>query len=395
MKEEGEVKHKRIRFYLALILILQVLILLVRLLFGIYLKSSVLILEGIHILVDISITVAVLISFKIIEGNYARQFSYGLYKLDDLISFIIAILVAYSAIEIVMGAIKPDFAYSFYPSVIQFITIIPLFLAGYLKIRAGKALELQSLMEDGRHTYTDVYEGVSVGVGLALFYLFKSVLFYYFSIAIAVIAIMMTSYSIGKSSLVSLLDMPKDKKIVNKVREIIMASEGIQSLKDLRLRWAGPVIFAEAVITVNSTLTIMEAHEIADNVEKAISEQVKEIRNISIHLEPSIGNRRAILIPIRDNRINDTVTRSQEFLLVIINDGTRQERRIINEASARFQRRLYEVCKENEVTDLICTRAGDNTRAMLKGIGVRVWRTETNSIEDSIHRLLENQLEPI
>lgn len=395
MRTEGASKHKGIRFYLAMILLLQILILFVRIMFGLDLRSSVLILEGIHILVDISITVAVLISFRIIEGNYARQFSYGLYKLDDLISFIIAILVAYSAIEIVIGAIRPDFVYSFYPSLIQFITIIPLFLAGYLKIKTGKVLELQSLIEDGRHTYTDVYEGVSVGIGLALFYLFKSAVFYYFSIGIAVIAIMITSYSIGKNSLISLLDMPKDKEIVNKVREIIMSSKGIQSLKDLRLRWAGPVIFAEAVITVNSTLTIMEAHKIADNVEKAINDQVKEIRNISIHLEPSVGNRRAILIPTNGEKINDTVTRSKKFKLIIINDDRWEEKNILNEANARFQKKLYEICKDNEVTDLICLRAGDNTKAMLKGIGVRVWKTDESSIDDSVRKLLENKLEAI
>jgi len=127
---------------------------------------------------------------------------------------------------------------------------------------------LGSLVEDGRHTYADVYEGLGVGVGLLLFSVLHQALFYYISIGIAVIAILITAYQIGKGSIVSLLDLPKDPSLSERVKDGILKDSGVEALKDLRLRWAGPVVFGEAIITVKPSLTIIEAHEIADEARK-------------------------------------------------------------------------------------------------------------------------------
>jgi len=96
-KDEYKDSHGKanVKHLIVAVLALQLFILIIRIISGLILKNSVLLLEGFHVFIDLSITSAVLITLRVIEGNYAKKFSYGLYKLDDLVSFMISIIVAF------------------------------------------------------------------------------------------------------------------------------------------------------------------------------------------------------------------------------------------------------------------------------------------------------------
>ena len=395
-KDEYKDSHGKanVKHLIVAVLALQLFILIIRIISGLILKNSVLLLEGFHVFIDLSITSAVLITLRVIEGNYAKKFSYGLYKLDDLVSFMISIIVAFSAFDIAINSMAPENYSSIYSAWIQLSTLIPLAIAGILKINAGRLMGLGSLVEDGRHTYADVYEGLGVGVGLLLFSVLHQVLFYYISIGIAVIAILITAYQIGKGSIVSLLDLPKDPSLSERVKDGILKDSGVEALKDLRLRWAGPVVFGEAIITVKPSLTIIEAHEIADRLERSIYEKFGEIRNISIHIEPSVRGTRKLLIPMDGNIISKKVSRARYFLIYNINDYSLLGN-IENNVSSNFGKNFMEICKRMEITDVVCRDIGENTKAMLKGLGIRIWLSKSDNLEETLRNFKDNALELI
>ena len=395
-KDEYKDSHGKanIKHLIVAVLALQLFILIIRIISGLILKNSVLLLEGFHVFIDLSITSAVLITLRVIEGNYAKKFSYGLYKLDDLVSFMISIIVAFSAFDIAINSMAPENYSSIYSAWIQLSTLIPLAIAGILKINAGRLMGLGSLVEDGRHTYADVYEGLGVGVGLLLFSVLHQALFYYISIGIAVIAILITAYQIGKGSIVSLLDLPKDPSLSERVKDGILKDSGVEALKDLRLRWAGPVVFGEAIITVKPSLTIIEAHEIADRLERSIYEKFGEIRNISIHIEPSVRGTRKLLIPMDGNIISKKVSRARYFLIYNINDYSLLGN-IENNVSSNFGKNFMEICKRMEITDVVCRDIGENTKAMLKGLGIRIWLSKSDNLEKTLGNFKDNALELI
>jgi cation diffusion facilitator family transporter len=395
-KDEYKDSHGKanVKHLIVAVLALQLFILIIRIISGLILKNSVLLLEGFHVFIDLSITSAVLITLRVIEGNYAKKFSYGLYKLDDLVSFMISIIVAFSAFDIAINSMAPENYSSIYSAWIQLSTLIPLAIAGILKINAGRLMGLGSLVEDGRHTYADVYEGLGVGVGLLLFSVLHQALFYYISIGIAVIAILITAYQIGKGSIVSLLDLPKDPSLSERVKDGILKDSGVEALKDLRLRWAGPVVFGEAIITVKPSLTIIEAHEIADRLERSIYEKFGEIRNISIHIEPSVRGTRKLLIPMDGNIISKKVSRARYFLIYNINDYSLLGN-IENNVSSNFGKNFMEICKRMEITDVVCRDIGENTKAMLKGLGIRIWLSKSDNLEETLRNFKDNALELI
>jgi len=91
------------------------------------------------------------------------------------------------------------------------------------------------------------------------------------------------SLNLLKSSVLELLDYaPPD--VVEKTRRRVQAVAGVRSVKVVKVRKSGGIYHAEVTITVDENLTIKEAHEIADKVEKSVKEELGG--DVSVHVEP-------------------------------------------------------------------------------------------------------------
>ncbi len=91
------------------------------------------------------------------------------------------------------------------------------------------------------------------------------------------------SLNLLKSSVLELLDYaPPD--VVEKTRRRVQAVAGVRSVKAVKVRKSGGIYHAEVTITVDENLTIKEAHEIADKVEKSVKEELGG--DVSVHVEP-------------------------------------------------------------------------------------------------------------
>jgi ferrous-iron efflux pump FieF len=92
------------------------------------------------------------------------------------------------------------------------------------------------------------------------------------------------SLELLKSSVMELLDYaPSD--VVERARRKAQSVAGVHSVKSVKVRKSGGIYHAELTITVDENLTVREAHEIADKVEKIIKEELGG--DVSVHVEPS------------------------------------------------------------------------------------------------------------
>lgn len=107
-------------------------------------------------------------------------------------------------------------------------------------------------------------------------------------IAVAVI-IFLAGVDIVKDILGRLLGQPPSQELVKNIEEIMMSEEQIIGVHDLIVHDYGPGrIIASAHAEVPSTADIVEIHDIIDNVEKKISEELKIV--ICIHMDPIVVN---------------------------------------------------------------------------------------------------------
>ncbi len=390
---------KNADLFIFLALLFQFIVLILRVIASMIWNNYAILIESFHIAIDISITFLVLVSLKLSRSSLRNRYSYGLYKIEDLTSLFIAIVVAVSAFDILRSSFFHEPTGDLQSSIIQFISLAPLFLSGRTKIIASKIMNSTSLKSDGLHTYTDVYEGLGVGAGLLLNYISKNNDFYYASIAIAAFTLFYTSYEIGRDSIISLLDLPKDKNFVLKIEKEIRNNVNVKEIKSIKVRWAGPVIFVEIILVVSSKLTIEEAHVIADNIENNLYNKMPEIKDVVIHLEPSVESIRRIAIPEDNGKISERFARAFEYVIYEADIKNKTKKKLLSVESVQSERKnaqkLMKILMEYSVTDVITVKVGEIAEALLRERNIEIWLAKGNDPLENIDYLLEGKLNKI
>jgi len=370
--------------------------------FGFMLGDNVALgMEAVHLIVDIAITLFILITLRIISSNFTKKFSYGLFKLEDLISLGLSVLVAITGIELFLSGYSVQSSSNLESGIFQAVSTIPIAIAAGLKIKAGKEIRSPSLQADGKHTYTDFYEGAGVSAGLILAGIFHSDYFFLAAIVIAFIALLLTAYSIGKESILSLLDLPKDRSLNKKITEIASDVHGIREVKEIRLRWAGPVIFVEIVVDMDPRITIDEAHPITEILEEKIKENIDGVYSVTVHVEPIRRERFKILVPVKGKdekaELDEKLAKSTYFAIVEV-DGNKKVNFVENPFREKGELAgldFKEFLMKMGITDIICENVGEITFGLMLAYGIYCWHSGPGTLDEIISKFMNGKLEKL
>ena len=100
---------------------------------------------------------------------------------------------------------------------------------------------------------------------------------------------MFEAVRIFMKSNVELMDGIDDPKLYEKLFECIRNVEGAHHPHRTRARKIGSHYMINLDIEVDPALTVLEAHEIAKNVEDSIKQNIENVYDVMIHVEPK-GN---------------------------------------------------------------------------------------------------------
>ncbi|WP_193369978.1 cation diffusion facilitator family transporter [Pelagibius marinus] len=90
-----------------------------------------------------------------------------------------------------------------------------------------------------------------------------------FGIAIA-LYILYNAWQIAAGALDMLMDRELPEEDRKRIREVIITHDGVLGFHDLRTRASGPQIFIQCHIELDAGLSLMKAHDIADDVENEL-----------------------------------------------------------------------------------------------------------------------------
>ena len=129
---------------------------------------------------------------------------------------------------------------------------------------------------------------ISTGVLIGLFFTFILKLPILDTITGLIISlfIIRSSISIFIDSNVELMDGVKDPTIYDKIFEAIKKVPQAHNPHRVRSREIGNMYMIALDIEVDENITVKKAHEIVDMVEKSIHDNVENIYDIVIHVEP-------------------------------------------------------------------------------------------------------------
>jgi len=371
----------------------------VKLILSIITGSLALKADAVHSLVDVFASIALIIGL-VISRRKSRNFPFGLYKLENLVSIIISLLLFLTAYEILMEAINGKTAAGAYnPWVliaVAALILIPFFFGRY-ELNMGKKYNSPSLIADGSQFRADVLGSSIVFAGL-LGQLFG---FPLDRIAAAIVALFIAyaAWGLLVPSTRVLLDASVSYDVLEKIRSIITADPAVSLVQNLAARNSGRFIFVEATITVR-TANLKQAHLISQRIEQAIKSNVPNIDRILIHYEPQTKTRQryAVTLSNPEGQISEDFGKSHYFALFEIDSGQKAvitKEIIANpylEADKGKGLKIAEFLLKYK-PDIVIVREsleGKGPGYAFNNAGVEIRQTEAMSLDQLLDQLINN-----
>jgi cation diffusion facilitator family transporter len=148
----------------------------------------------------------------------------------------------------------------------------------------GQKYHSEILLADAAHTKSDVFASLAVLVGIGLVGLGYHRADALFTLMVAVV-IARAGWRILRHTIPILVDQRAVAE--STIRDITIATPGVRDCFAVRSRGRSGEVFAELTITVQPTLNVQQAHQIADAVEQRVAAAVGA-REVVVHVEPHV-----------------------------------------------------------------------------------------------------------
>ena len=280
--------YDAVRRILIIIFILNILTALAKGIYGLYTDTLSMSADGLHSLFDSTANIIGLVGISLAARPPDRDHPYGHAKYESFAAIGIAILLFASCLQLMLAAVDrlqsravPDVTLISF-AIMASTLIINIGVSSYEYI-LGRRLKSSILVADSMHTRSDIY--ASLGVILGLFAVRMG-----YPLADPLIALFIcllivhTGLEILKESSTALLDRAAvdEQVIVDLARSV----EGVCNCHAVRTRGMAEEIYVDLHIGVDASLSMDKAHEVGEDVERAIKSRIPEVRDVVVHLEP-------------------------------------------------------------------------------------------------------------
>ncbi len=245
--------------------------------------------DALHNMGDVLTTVALWIAFVVSRRAANRRYTYGYYRTEDLAGIFIVLVIIASAVagavesisKLSSGNVPTQLYLSMAAAAIG--CIGNEVLAQY-KISVGKRINSVPLVADGQHSRIDGLTSLAALVGLIGVRLGLPLADPIAGLVITVV-ILSVVYSTSRSVLQRLLDAV-DPHIVPSIIETSNSVEGVAATNEVRARWIGHTLHVAMNIEVDPQLTLLKAHEIAEEVRHRLFHEIQGVSEVIIHTDP-------------------------------------------------------------------------------------------------------------
>jgi cation diffusion facilitator family transporter len=251
--------------------------------------SSALLADTIHNFSDALTAVPLWIAFVLGRRAASRRYTYGYDRAEDLAGVFIVLMIALSAVlagvESVRKLLDPQpitgVGFVLAAGVVGFVGNE---LVAVYRIRVGRRIGSAALVADGLHARTDGFTSLAV-VGAALGVMAGFPLADPIVGLLITVAILFVLRGAATDVYRRLMDAV-DPALVDAAEATLRAAPGVVDVDELRLRWTGHRIRAEAGITVDPALGVVAAHDIATVATHALLHEVPRLVTATVHVSP-------------------------------------------------------------------------------------------------------------
>ena len=245
--------------------------------------------DALHNFGDVLTTVALWIAFVISNRAANQRYTYGYYRAEDLAGIFIVLVIIASAVA---GAVESILKLTSGAAPTQLYLSMAAALVGVAgneilaqyKISVGRRINSVPLVADGQHSRIDGLTSLAAFIGL-IFVAFGIRLADPIAGLVITVVILTVVYSTTRSVLQRLLDAV-DPHIIPSIYDIAKEVPGVEGVNDVRARWVGHTLHVALNIEVEAELTLIKAHDIAEEVRHRLFHSVKGLSEAIIHTDP-------------------------------------------------------------------------------------------------------------
>ncbi|MDA8284867.1 MAG: cation diffusion facilitator family transporter [Actinomycetota bacterium] len=246
--------------------------------------------DGLHNVADALTAVPLLVAFSLARRPPTRRYPYGYGRAEDLGGLFVIAMIALSsgiaAFEAVDRLLHPHPVHDLW-------AVAAAALVGFVgneavaryRVRVGRRIGSAALMADGLHARTDGLTSLAVLLGAGGVALGWQVADPIVGLVITV-AILGVLRSAARQVGSRLLDAV-DPHLVDQATSVVATTPGVAGVAELRMRWVGHTLRAEVDATVDPSLSVSEAHDVAHHVERHLLQEVARLTAATIHTSPA------------------------------------------------------------------------------------------------------------
>jgi cation diffusion facilitator family transporter len=245
--------------------------------------------DTLHNVADAMTAIPLLVAFRLARRPANKRYTYGYGRAEDLAGLFVIAMIALSGVVAAYEAIDRllhprDVAYLWAVAGAGLIGFLGNELVARYRIRVGRQIGSAALVADGLHARTDGFTSLAVLLGaggVAIGWRWADPLVG-LVITVAILGVLRSAVTQVCARLMDAVD----PALVDQATKALVTTEGVKEVRELRIRWIGHRLRAEADITADPSLSITQAHELAHCAEDRLLAGVRRLNAANVHVSP-------------------------------------------------------------------------------------------------------------
>lgn len=267
-----------------------------KILAGIFGRSSAMVADGIHSASDLLTDVVVLVVIGVSRKKADSSHSYGHGKIETFATFLIALLLAAVGVGIFADGLQrvvSSLNGATLPRPEWIALAMALLSIGFKEwlfrytMSAARKIKSSALEANAWHHRSDALSSLATLAGISgAMFLGDGwrILDPIAAMAVSVLIVVM-AYRLSIDSAKELVEASLPTETTEQISEIIGQTRGVKAFHRLRTRRNGNRIIIDVHVKVDPALSIIEAHDIATDVEHQLSDAFSPV-TVNVHIEP-------------------------------------------------------------------------------------------------------------
>jgi len=269
-------------------IIVNLLLFIIKLLFGYLSNSIALITDAFHTLSDIASSAVLIFGFKMSNKPADEEHPFGHGRAETIAALTISILIGFAGLEFIKTSISrlysvADINFSGFVIYVLIITILLKEILARLSYHLGISIDSDTLKADALHHRSDMWSSILVLIAFGGVWLGYPKMDAFMALGVAAMMIY-SAYDIARSAIDDLLGKSVDKATIDSIKSLSKGIDGVHSVHDILVHRYGAHSFISLHLEIAESMSPEDMHNIADSVEKLLSNEMNA--DVVTHVDP-------------------------------------------------------------------------------------------------------------